>query len=99
MVPLDDVANRHRPRIIQCDSQYRSLASDFDVSRPAISKHLRILREAALVTETRDGRERIYQLRPRPLREVASWLESYRVFWLDGLNNLKQMLEAEEKTR
>lgn len=76
-----------------------SLASDFDVSRPAISKHLRILREAELVTETRDGRERIYQLRPRPLREVASWLESYRVFWLDGLNNLKQMLEAEEKSR
>ena len=76
-----------------------SLASDFDVSRPAISKHLRILREAELVTETRDGRERLYQLRPRPLREVASWLESYRVFWLDGLNNLKQMLEAEEKSR
>lgn len=74
-----------------------ALAADFDMTRPAISKHLRILREADLVSERRDGRERIYQLRPRPLREVASWLEAYRVFWLDGLNNLKQMLEAEEK--
>jgi len=75
-----------------------ALAVDFEMSRPAISKHLRILREAELVTEKREGRERIYELRPRPLREVATWLESYRVFWLDSLNNLKRLLEAEERS-
>lgn len=86
-------------RLRTASAPVNSLAMDFDMSRPAISKHLRILREAQLVTEAREGRERIYQLQPRPLREVASWIESYRVFWLDGLNNLKWMLEAEEKSR
>lgn len=76
-----------------------ALAMDFEMSRPAISKHLRILREADLVAEKRDGRERIYELRPRPLREVATWLESYRILWIDGLNNLKRMLEAEDQSR
>lgn len=74
-----------------------SLAMDFDMTRPAVSKHLRVLREAHLVTEAREGRERVYQLRPGPLREVASFIERYRVFWLDGLNQLKRMLEAEEE--
>ena len=71
------------------------LALDFDQSRPAISKHLRILREARLVDEHRSGRERLYRLEPAPLREVAGWLDHYRRFWLDGLNNLKHLLESE----
>jgi DNA-binding transcriptional ArsR family regulator len=70
-----------------------ALAVDFRQSRPAISKHLRVLREASLVTEKRNGRERLYQLQPRPLQQVASWLEGYRAFWLDHLNNLKRYLE------
>jgi DNA-binding transcriptional ArsR family regulator len=86
-------------RLRTASAPVNSLAMDFDMSRPAISKHLRILRQAQLVTEEREGRERIYQLQPRPLREVAAWLESYRAFWLDGLNNLKAMLEAEETSR
>ena len=76
-----------------------ALASDFSQSRPAISKHLRVLRVAKLVTEERAGRERIYQLSSRPLQAVAGWLEGYRAFWLDSLNNLKRMLEAEESER
>ncbi|HVW29212.1 MAG TPA: metalloregulator ArsR/SmtB family transcription factor [Polyangiaceae bacterium] len=76
-----------------------ALASDFAQSRPAISKHLRVLREARLVTEERAGRERVYQLSPRPLQTVAGWVEGYRSFWLDSLNNLKRMLEAEEPNR
>ena len=71
------------------------LALDFDQSRPAISKHLKILREAHLVGEQRSGRQRVYRLESAPLREVATWLDSYRLFWLDGLNNLKHMLESE----
>lgn len=57
------------------------LADGFPVSRPAISKHLRVLREAHLVRERRDGRERIYELNPAPLRDVAGWIEGYRAFW------------------
>lgn len=76
-----------------------ALASDFAQSRPAISKHLRVLREARLVTEERAGRERVYQLSPRPLQTVAGWVEGYRSFWLDSLNNLKRMLEAEKPDR
>ena len=70
-----------------------ALAADFRQSRPAISKHLRVLRQAALVTEERAGRERLYQLEPRPLQQVAGWIEGYRAFWLDSLNQLKRYLE------
>jgi DNA-binding transcriptional ArsR family regulator len=73
-----------------------SLALDFQQSRPAISKHLRVLREATLVSETKVGRERMYQLHPRPLQHVAGWVEGYRQFWLSNLENLKKYLEAEE---
>jgi len=72
-----------------------ALAEDFAQTRPAISKHLRVLREAALVTEQRSGRERLYQLEPRRLQPVASWVEGYRGFWLSSLNNLKRYLEDE----
>ena len=71
-----------------------ALAVDFHQTRPAISKHLRVLRDASLVTERRVGRERLYQLQPRQLQHVASWLEGYRSFWLDNLNNLKRYLET-----
>ncbi len=70
-----------------------ALAADFRQSRPAISKHLRVLRQARLVSEQRAGRERLYELRPRPLQQVAGWIEGYRTFWLASLDNLKRYLE------
>ena len=70
------------------------LASNFRTSRPAVSKHLRVLRQARLVTDTRVGRERLYAVDPLPLQQVAGWLEGYRLFWLDGLNRLKRNLEG-----
>jgi len=73
-----------------------ALAADFQQTRPAISKHLKVLRDAALVSEQRIGRERVYQLHPRPLQRVAGWVEGYRAFWLDSLNNLKLYLEREK---
>ena len=72
-----------------------SIASAFPVSRPAISKHLRLLRRAHLVREHREGRHRVYQLNPEPLRAVDSWLEQYRSFWQMNLNNLKTFVESE----
>ncbi len=71
------------------------IANAFPVSRPAISKHLRLLRRAHLVREHREGRHRVYQLNPEPLRAVDSWIEQYRVFWTKSLNNLKAFVEAE----
>lgn len=71
------------------------IAQAFPVSRPAISKHLRLLRRAHLVQQRREGRHRFYQLNPDPLRAVDSWLEQYRVFWSTSLANLKTFVEAE----
>jgi DNA-binding transcriptional ArsR family regulator len=72
-----------------------ALAEDFHSSRPAISKHLRVLRQARLVAETRVGRERLYRLQPEPLRQVAGWLEGYRALWLTNLTQLKRYLEQQ----
>ena len=71
------------------------IAKSFTVSRPAISKHLRILRHAHLVEERREGRHRLYRLNPEPLKAVDTWLEQYRGFWTASLNNLKSFVEAE----
>ena len=71
------------------------IARAFTVSRPAISKHLSILRRAHLVEERREGRHRLYQLNPEPLREVDDWLDQYRQFWTASLHNLKAFVESE----
>jgi DNA-binding transcriptional ArsR family regulator len=71
------------------------IAGAFPVSRPAISKHLRLLRRAHLVREHREGRHRVYQLNPEPLRAVDNWLDQYRRFWSVNLASLKQFVEAE----
>ncbi len=71
------------------------IAGAFPVSRPAISKHLRLLRRAHLVREHREGRHRVYHLNPEPLRAVDSWLDQYRTFWKMNLSNLKTFVESE----
>jgi DNA-binding transcriptional ArsR family regulator len=71
------------------------IARAFPVSRPAISKHLRLLRRAHLVEQRREGRHRFYQLNPEPLKAVDSWLEHYRVFWQANLTSLKAFVETE----
>jgi DNA-binding transcriptional ArsR family regulator len=71
------------------------IARVFPVSRPAISKHLRLLRRAHLVQERREGRNRLYSLNPEPLKAVDAWLDQYRVFWQNSLVNLKTFVETE----
>src|SRR5262245_23304333 len=71
------------------------IAEAFPVSRPAISKHLRLLRRARLVSERRQGRHRYYQLNPEPLKAVDAWLDEYRVFWQRSLTSLKAFVEKE----
>ncbi|THD44762.1 MAG: ArsR family transcriptional regulator [Bradyrhizobium sp.] len=72
-----------------------AILEGFSQSRPAISKHLRVLREAQVVVEKRVGRERVYSIRPAKLQQISSWLESYRRFWETSLKNLKGYLESE----
>jgi DNA-binding transcriptional ArsR family regulator len=71
-----------------------ALAADFRSSRPAVSQHLKVLREARLVVDERIGRQRVYTVNPVPLQSVAGWLEGYRAFWQVSLTNLKRKLEV-----
>jgi DNA-binding transcriptional ArsR family regulator len=75
------------------------IAEAFPISRPAISKHLRVLHQARLVTEMRQGRQRVYRLNPDPLRDVDRWLEQYRRFWTINLTNLKKHVEGKGTKR
>jgi DNA-binding transcriptional ArsR family regulator len=70
-----------------------SIAVHFDVSRPAISQHLGVLKEAGLVTERRNGTQRLYRARPEGLIEVRTFLDE---FWNDRLEKLKREAEREE---
>jgi DNA-binding transcriptional ArsR family regulator len=72
------------------------IASHFDVSRPAISQHLRVLEDAGLVEARRDGTRRLYRSRPEALSEVREFLES---FWDDGLARLKGAVEFDQRRR
>src|SRR6266704_1430306 len=74
-----------------------SIARDFPISRPAISRHLRILREAELVTEIKVGRNRLYGLNAEPLKNVDDWLAHYRHMWQHQLRNLKRFVEEKER--
>jgi DNA-binding transcriptional ArsR family regulator len=71
------------------------LAGNFRTSRPAISRHLRLLRSAGLVTTRRDGTARICELNAGPLRGVNEWLQDYQAFWGDSLRSLKKYVEEE----
>jgi DNA-binding transcriptional ArsR family regulator len=70
-----------------------SLAAGFPSTRPAISKHLRVLRGSRLVSEHKLGRERVYRLEAAPLQSAMGWLEGYRYFWQRSLDNLRRHLE------
>ena len=65
-----------------------NLAASFEISLPAVSQHLRVLQEAALVTRRRDGRKIFYRLNPEPLSEVARWINPYERFWRKRLDAL-----------
>ena len=72
-----------------------SIAERFSVSRPAISRHLRVLRGAGLVLRRRDAQSRLYRLNPDAFRELDAWLDRYRVFWAARLQDLKHYVEGD----
>jgi DNA-binding transcriptional ArsR family regulator len=69
------------------------LVAALGLSQPAVSKHLRLLREAGLVAVRADGQRRLYRTRPEPLREIDEWLAPYRQAWSDRLDVLGQHLD------
>src|SRR5213082_3108877 len=70
------------------------LVDELAVSQPAVSKHLRVLREAGFVDVRVDAQRRLYRLRPEPLRDIDNWLEPYRRLWNSRLDDLERHLDA-----
>jgi len=97
-VALKAIAEPRRRAILRLVSDTElpvgSIAAHFDVTRPAISQHLTVLKEAGLVSERRNGTRRLYKARPEGLIEVRSFLDE---FWSDRLEALKREAEREER--
>ena len=74
-----------------------AIAARFDISRPAVSRHLRVLRESDLVHARKDGTRRLYRLEGDTLGEVADWAERQRVFWNDRLDALERHLDRDKE--
>jgi DNA-binding transcriptional ArsR family regulator len=72
------------------------IAGNFRTSRPAISKHLRLLKSAGLVVTHQRGTSNICELNARPLKAVDVWLREYKVFWKDALRDLKRYVEEDQ---
>lgn len=75
-----------------------TVADNFDVSRPAISKHIKILTECGLITIKQQGRERYCRANLQSLNQVSDWVEQYRIFWTNKLDALGDFLEKDDKS-
>ena len=80
------------------ETSFGEIADQFEMSRPAVSQHLKTLREAGIVTVRADAQRRIYRLSDNGLDEIDAWLNKVRTFWNQRLDKLEQLL-AEEETR
>ena len=98
--PWQALADPTRRKIIEVLStapqSVNTIADNFEISRPAISKQLKILEESSLVTIHKEGRERICRLTLSPLEEVFKWVQQYEFFWLDKLDKLDEYLKQQE---
>jgi DNA-binding transcriptional ArsR family regulator len=99
-VALKAIANPHRREILRLvgigELSAGEIAERFDVSRPAVSQHLSVLKEAGLVDERRDGTRRLYRANPNGLVELRDYLDQ---FWGERLDALKREAEHEEERR
>jgi DNA-binding transcriptional ArsR family regulator len=100
---LEALADPTRRRIVELlaegERDAGELASHFDVSRPAVSRHLRVLRETGLVSSRGEAQRRVYSLEPGPLAEVDAWLARYRGFWTNRLDALETELKRGRRRR
>src|SRR5688572_12235115 len=95
------IADPTRRKIIQLVAaeslNLNAVAEQFDVSRPAISKHIKILTECGLIVIRQEGRERFCEANLKSLGEVSNWVEQYKKFWTEKLDALGSFLEKEMK--
>jgi DNA-binding transcriptional ArsR family regulator len=98
MSVFDVLAEPNRRRILDllCASErpVGELVDRLDLTQPAVSKHLRILRQAGLVEVRVDAQRRLYRVRPEPMRAIDEWLEPYRQMWASRLDDLERHLEV-----
>lgn len=94
------LADPTRRRIVELlaesEREAGAIADAFSISQPAVSRHLRVLREADIVTVEPVGTKRIYRLRPDGLSELFAWAARYRTFWNDRLEALASQLEEQK---
>lgn len=74
------------------------LVDHLELSQPAVSKHLRVLKEAGVVEVRPDGQRRLYRIRPEPLAELDAWLATYRRLWTTHLDRLEDHLDRRRQT-
>lgn len=79
-------------RLSQGETTVGELAAPFDISLPAVSRHLKVLEGAGLITRGRDAQWRPCRLQPEPLKDVADWLEAYRRFWEGSFDKMDAYL-------
>lgn len=94
------LADPTRRRIIENlamgESSFGEIADKFEMSRPAVSQHLKVLREAGIVASRADAQRRIYRLNDDSLQEIEAWLGKVREYWSQRLDRLEQLLLEEE---
>jgi DNA-binding transcriptional ArsR family regulator len=97
------IADPTRRTIIDMLAQKRStlseVANNFDMSLPAISKHMKILAECGLVIIEQEGRERYCEAKLEKLAEVSNWVNTYQTFWNERLGSLKTFMEKKHKKK
>jgi DNA-binding transcriptional ArsR family regulator len=86
-------------RLAQGEATVGELAKPFDISAPAISRHLRVLEEAALISNERDGKHRRCRLKPEALADAADWLDFHRRFWIGSFDRLDAHLKRPPKEK
>jgi DNA-binding transcriptional ArsR family regulator len=87
-------------RLAKGEASVTELADPFDMTLPGVSKHLKVLERAGLIARTREAQWRPCRLEPRPLKDVAAWVDHYRCFWeqsLDRLDEYLKELQSKEK--
>ena len=94
------LAEPHRRRILDLllvgERSVGDLVAELPLAQPTVSKHLKVLRQAGLVTVRSDAQRRLYRLRPEPLRELDEWLAPYRAAWAARLDALEAHLDTME---
>ena len=89
-------------RLIAGEASVTSLAEPFDMSLPAVSKHLRVLEKAGLLTQEKDGRVRRCRMDAGPMKEASDWVGRYRICWeeqLDSLADYIEQMQSEEREK